>query len=239
MSMNIYENSLLTLIRDICENGKADLFESDWLKIGLDYIDTERLSQKLHGKGVVLSIERTFSSSKFKSAGEAKFVRYGTMEYDLPAFSLSIDEKRLEELLEENKSVNIDEKDSLQFKKLTVSLNDRIIKINEYILSKPHAVGANMKFFEAVYAKPNIEINIDELPNIQKEDFEWKKTSKLLNSLGFSGEIMKAFFPKRTDKKPRIKFLKSVSREDLEKRGIKINLLIKELERAHLKNSPE
>lgn len=127
-----------------------------------------------------------------------------------------------------------------EFKKLTVSLGDRVIKINDYILSKPHAVGTNMSFFEAVYTKPNIDINIDELPDIQKVNFEWKSISKLLNTLGFTGEVLKAFFPKRSNKKPRVvKFLKSVSRRDLDKRGINISLLINQLEGAHLKNSPE
>lgn len=103
-------NSLLILIRDICENGKADLYQSDWLKIGLDDRETERQLQKLQEKGVILSIESTFSSGKFKSAGEAEFVRPVMGDYVLPAFKLSIDKRRLEELLGESESTSIDKK---------------------------------------------------------------------------------------------------------------------------------
>lgn len=124
--------------------------------------------------------------------------------------------------------------------KLTISLNDRLIKVNDYILSRPHAVGSNMQFFQVVFQNQNIEFNIDELPSMQKIDFEWKKTSKLLNSLGFRGQILKAFFPKRTDKKPRIiKFINPVIVKDLSKRGININLLLKELNLADIRNSPK
>jgi hypothetical protein len=51
-------------------------------------------------------------------------------------------------------------------------------------------------------------------------------------------EITKAFFPKRTDKKPRIvRFVKSISVGDLLKRGVDIRVLIKELEVAHKRNT--
>mgnify|MGYP001612409989 CR=1 FL=1 len=101
-------NSLLILIGEICQKGIVKLYQSDWLKIGLDYIETERLLQKLREKGVVKNIEPKLSSSKFKSAGviEADFA-YGSSDYNIPAFRLSIDEKRLEEELLEKQSETI------------------------------------------------------------------------------------------------------------------------------------
>ena len=143
-------------------------------------------------------------------------------------------------------------KPSKKIDKFVVSLGDREIAVNDYIISRPFTRSSNRSFFEAIYFRPEVQIYIDD---VQKEMMEqikndpkkeslmkiikWGKISKILNALGFRGEILKAFFPIRTNSKPRvIKFLKTVSKEDLKNRRININLLIQELKDAHRRNSP-
>src|SRR3989344_185029 len=116
-----------------------------------------------------------------------------------------------------------------------IDVRDREIWINDYLISKPHAVGKNMSFFEYLISNPNTEILRKKLPKILGEDTANKKFSKILNDIGFKGEILKAFFPKRG--KGSLFFTPKINSKDLEKRGIKINIFLKELELAHERNS--
>ncbi len=63
-----------------------------------------------------------------------------------------------------------------------------------------------------------------------------KSFIKILNELGFKGEILKAFFPKR-GKDVVVYRGDKVKKKDLEEAGVKILLFLKELELAHLKNT--
>ena len=131
--------------------------------------------------------------------------------------------------------------------KFEITIKDREIWINDYLLSKPHAVGSNLEFFEYICSKPpNTLIARDKMPNIgdgieygyTKEAIKKKGFIKILNELGFKGEILKAFFPKR-GKNIVVYRGNRITKKDLEKAGVKIPLFFKELEVAHLKNSPE
>lgn len=131
-----------------------------------------------------------------------------------------------------------------EFSKFIVSVKDREIWISNYLISKPHAVGSNFEFFEHIrLQKPNTKIDRETLPDFGgnvslKEQAKNKSFIKMLNELGFKGEILKAFFYKRS-KDSLIYRGDEITKEDLEKTGIKISLFLKELELAHIKNSPE
>ncbi len=130
-----------------------------------------------------------------------------------------------------------------KLEKFEVKVKDRYIWINDYLLSKPHAVGSNFEFFEYIRSKSaNTKIERNSLPDFGgiclKKDIKNKSFIKILNELGFKGEILKAFFPKR-GKNMLIYRGDKITKKDLEKSGIKIPVFIKELELAHLRNSPE
>ena len=127
--------------------------------------------------------------------------------------------------------------------KYTILVKDREIWINKYLLSKPHAVGSNLEFFEYVRKQsPNTKIERNKLPDFGesclKKDIKNKGFIKILNELGFKGEILKTFFPKRS--RDMVVYIgNKIVKKDLEKAGIKMPLFLKELELAHIKNNPE
>ena len=128
--------------------------------------------------------------------------------------------------------------------KFVITVKDREIWVNGYLLSKPHFTGSNFEFFEYVRSQPaNTKIERKNLPsqfgNLSlREQIRNKGFIKILNELGFKGEILKAFFPKRGKSMLTYKGNK-ITKADLEKSGIKIPLFTKELELAHIKNSPK
>ncbi|MCR4334456.1 MAG: hypothetical protein NUV47_01875 [Patescibacteria group bacterium] len=128
--------------------------------------------------------------------------------------------------------------------KFKLLIKDREIWVNEYLIGKPHAVGSNLEFFEYVCSQaPHTKINRNELPskfgNLSTQNrVKNKSFIKILNGLGFKGEILKAFFYKR-GKDTLIYRGDEIIKNDLEKAGVKILLFFKELELAHTKNSPE
>jgi hypothetical protein len=124
-------------------------------------------------------------------------------------------------------------------KTFEVKVKDRYIWINNYLLSKPHAVGTNFEFFDFIRRQPtNSKITKQDMPDWLKNEIGNKRFIKILNELGFKGEVLKAFFPKRGKNILTYRGDK-ITKEDLEKAGVKIPLFLKELELAHLKNRPE
>ena len=132
-------------------------------------------------------------------------------------------------------------------KTFEIQVKDRYIWINNYLLSKPHAVGSNFEFFEYIRSKPpRTPIERNKMPDVGdgvgygyiKEAIKNKGFIKILNKLGFKGEILKAFFPKRS-KNIIVYRGDKITKKDLEKSGVKIPLFLKELELAHTRNSPE
>lgn len=133
--------------------------------------------------------------------------------------------------LEENN--NIDKNQNREF--FEVAVKDREIRINNYILSRPFATGINYEFLEFIRRQKKDRLIerkcIDEAIG---DGIRGARFIKLLNNLGFKGEVKKAFFYKvnkcglyyRGDK---------ITREDLEKAGVDMGVLIKELELADLK----
>lgn len=122
-------------------------------------------------------------------------------------------------------------------KELKVYIKDRQISVGDFILSKPHAVGAIKGFFEHIYENAGQPLERDQMPEYVTQDLKGRNFSKVLNELGFKGEILKAFCPERG--KSRLLFRKEVTTEQLEQEGINLSLLLQELQMAHTKNSPK
>ncbi len=121
---------------------------------------------------------------------------------------------------------------------LTVLVKDREIWVNDFFLSKPFATHPNKEFFDYIYAQAGESLLRSEIPDYAKRALQGGKGFvNVLNNLGFKGQILRAFFPKRS--KTSLTFQKSVSTSDLKGRGVKIGLLLQELRTAHAKNSPE
>ena len=120
---------------------------------------------------------------------------------------------------------------------VSVLIKDRQIWVNDFLLSKPHAVGGNKGFFEYVHENAGAALNRDQMPNYVKADVGGKSFSKVLNALGFKGEILKAFCPERG--KSKLLFRKEVGTKQLETEGINLELFLQELHLAHTKNSPK
>jgi len=142
----------------------------------------------------------------------------------------------IEELKDKKRPINIPKTFELQVK-------DRNIWINDYLLSKPHAVGTNYEFFEYIRNKPkNTKIDRANLPDFGtlslKQEVKNRSFIKILNALGFKGEILKTFFPKR-GKNVVVYRGDKITIKDLDNSGIKKPIFLKELELANLKNSPK
>lgn len=125
----------------------------------------------------------------------------------------------------------------------TIKIRDREIYVNNWIISKPYATGSNFEFFEYVRLQPsNVKLHRNMLPDSGglslKKQVENKGFIKILNGLGFKGEILKAFFYARSKDTLTYRGNK-ITNEDLKNAGVKIPLFIKQLELAHIKNSPK
>lgn len=121
-----------------------------------------------------------------------------------------------------------------------LTVKDREIWINNFLLSKPHAVGTNFETLEFIRSKSaNTPIKKSDLPNFLKEEIGGGSIADILYQLGFTKEILKAFFPKRS-KKGMITYAgDKITKEYLQNKGINIALFMKQLEMAHVRNYPE
>lgn len=117
---------------------------------------------------------------------------------------------------------------------------DREVWVNDFLLRSPHATGKNMAFLE--YALSNSEelISRSDMPEYMQTEVKGKTFNKIFSELGFTGEILKAFVPKRS--KSSFQFRKEVTVAILEEEGINVPALRLELALAHVKkirNSPK
>lgn len=169
------------------------------------------------------------NSVKFKSDNSVslRFPLYNNN--DFKNLKKIIDDRYLElEGKEENKFANGYE----------ISVKDREILVNnKYIIARPHSTGNNFEFMEFLLNNQDKDIERSELPEYLRGEIRGKRFYKIIGGLGFSGEILKAFFPKRG--KGQLVFRKTVSKEDLKKSGINENIFLKELELANVKHSPK
>ena len=160
---------------------------------------------------------------------------------DLPKIKKKIKELNLLEISSDkisNQSLGLEKIPTDNAKlsdKYEITLKDREIWINNYLISKPHSIGSNMEFFRYLFENPNKLIKRSELPEYVIKEIGTKKFSKMLNGLGFVGEILKAFFPKSG--KTSMCFIPAIYRKDFEKRGVDETIFLKELDLAHSKKS--
>jgi hypothetical protein len=129
-------------------------------------------------------------------------------------------------------------------KKFRLTIKDRKIFINDYIIGNPqyHAKGFELlRYISEQAKKGNRTIKRADLPdsfgNISlKEKIRGTSFTKLLNELGFKGEILKSFFPERS--KNIIVYRGDIIHlKELKESGININVLLKELELANEKKN--
>ena len=127
-------------------------------------------------------------------------------------------------------------KNSLNVDSYKISIKDREVRINDFLLSKPYATGENLALLEYVVSKSaGLMITKENIPEYAKPH---KTFIKVLSELGFKGEILKAFFPKRS--KSTLVFKgKYVTDKDLRDVGVNIEKFIKELKSANHKNNPK
>lgn len=120
-------------------------------------------------------------------------------------------------------------------KTLTLSLKDRQIWVNNrFFLSQPHFLSGNIEFFEHLLENAGKEITRESLPKGLAEVIKKRRFPKILNAFGFKGELLKAFFSKRS--RECIVFNKTVSAKELQERGVELPMLIAELSQAHSRN---
>jgi hypothetical protein len=204
----------------------TDLFssESEWQNKGLGPLDWNKIRPLMFEQLSKINSYIRLSDSPITTESSEQMLR--KIQDRITSFEL-----KKNELSKSNPS-NINKKVSENIKSFQVSINDREIKVNNYILSKPHAVGKNLDFFQYIFDNSDKELKISDTPTTGKRPI------KILNDIGFTKDLYKAFFPKRSNKKTLL-FKKEVDADDLKKSGIRIEVLIKQLELLNAKNSPE
>lgn len=122
--------------------------------------------------------------------------------------------------------------------KLKLKVVDREVWVNNYLIAKPHAVGNNYDFLEYVRKQPfNKPIIKDNLEIDLQEAMGDKTFFKILNALGFKGEIKRAFFYK-VDARSLCYRGDNLTLQQLKEAGVNIKLFVKELEVADAKYNP-
>ncbi len=116
-----------------------------------------------------------------------------------------------------------------------VKIKDREVRVNSFLLGKPYAIGKNMTFLEYISERPHQLLKRSDMPEHIQEEMGKRTFGKILNALGFTGQILKAFAPKRN--KSAVLFRDEVTKSQLEEDGVDVELMIKELELAHRRNN--
>ncbi len=117
----------------------------------------------------------------------------------------------------------------------SVNIKDREVRINNFVLCRPHATGRNMHFMEYIFDHPDKDIDREDLPSLLRDEVKATKFTGLLHELGFTGEILKAFFPGRSQES--LRFRKTISSDELEQQGISAEVLLQAIKLAHTKNN--
>ncbi|MFH0912237.1 MAG: hypothetical protein V1807_01095, partial [Patescibacteria group bacterium] len=181
----------------------------------------------LDGKSVVVNMDK-FKDYRAQVSALCKFID----DIEKEKFPQTTIKKELRE----NRN-NLNSKKNLIPNKFIISVKDREIWINDYLISKPHATGTNFAFFEYIQTQSaDTKIERRKLPDTLKQEVGKKRFVSMLNSLGFTGEITKAFFYKISEHTLFYRGNK-IEKESLEKEGIKIPLFLKELEVVHMRKS--
>lgn len=114
-----------------------------------------------------------------------------------------------------------------------LTIRDRRVMVNDYIISEPYAAGVNIEFIRYINKqKAYDKIIREDLPSWLKDNLGKKSFIKILTDLGFKREIRKLFFSEVSKDSFTFKGNK-ISEKDLEDTNIRLDLLIKDLDYAH------
>ncbi|MBN2527756.1 MAG: hypothetical protein JXR76_15305 [Deltaproteobacteria bacterium] len=96
-----------------------------------------------------------------------------------------------------------------------VSYEQRAIRINGILLSKPHFDSENDLVFDYIYKNPGRKISLDEIERELKRPLK-KKLGDIVRDLGFR-HSMRMFFPDIS--KTAVKFVRTISIDDFQRSG--------------------
>jgi len=171
-------------------------------------------------------IEFIYDSYNVKLINQKKFdMLYSELKWDLFPKTQNAEKGIVKDVIKQDEP-----------KIFRIQTGDKDIMINDYIIAKPYQTHPNRELFDYVRSKPkNKLIKKSEMPDWLKADIGNKRLLNMLAGAGFTGQIREAFFP--VISKAAIKYRgNEVTRKDLEKAGVKIKQLIKQLELADIKN---
>ena len=99
----------------------------------------------------------------------------------------------------------------------TATYENRKLKINGIIISKPNFDSENDVFADYIFKHPNEKITARDFENHKKNKMH-KKFDVIIRDLGFYGNLKKLFFPNISIKA--VEFRNPISRNDMKKAGI-------------------
>ena len=106
---------------------------------------------------------------------------------------------------------------------ITYNDHDRIIRLNNFHLSKPNFNSENDNCFTYIYTHPNIIIDKSELEKANGSKLK-KRISDIIRDLGFTDELKKIFFSVSKDK---VKFINPITMQYAKKNNLlEINLTL-------------
>lgn len=112
----------------------------------------------------------------------------------------------------------------------TVQLKDREIWVNEYFIAKPYFGRAALELYSHIREQaPHTKISRENLPEFLQKQIGSRKFGKLLESCGFTKEIRKAFFYELGPQSLKYRG-NTVTAEDLQASGVKVETLMKQLD---------
>jgi len=179
--------------------------------------DRKVIMHKLSSLGAILGLEELSTWDnviywRFKTGGKYKEV---FAKYEIKYQEVAKEYKQRKQL-EETKM-----KDPVY--EIKYSEKSREILINNFLLARPDSFSENEGVFAYLYKNPNIAIPLEDIKKEIGESLT-KSIHKILENLGFTGELRKAFFKVAKNK---ILFRNPLTKKDLEELGIKHLKLLK------------
>ena len=240
-----YSNLILPAANQPMEEGETSEYEKGFLRL-LNPEEKERYEQRRNSE-IFISVPFSEETQKRIGEYEKKYREQINAEKGFYAFIVNGGRLEKERLKADGNRAVINKKfpnEQYISQNFKIKVRDREIWINQYLISKPHAVGNNFEFFDYVRRQaPHSKIERSKLPDKNwgtltiKAETKSKRFIKILNALGFKGETKKAFFY-NVGRDSLFYRGDEVSKKDLEKVGVKILLFLKELDLAHTKNNP-
>jgi hypothetical protein len=193
-----------------------------------------KIMSKLESWGAIKEIRRNYLNRRGSTADMSAFG--DVYDMDPRGIVLEILLPKFDELYQEYSKYDSEPLSSpIVTAMFSVNIKDREVRVNDFVLSRPHAAGRNMRFMEYIFNHPDKDIDREDLPVLLRKEIKTTKFTILLHELGFTGEILKAFFPMRSQE--RLRFRKTISRDELEQQGISADVLLQAIKLAHTKSN--